>query len=374
MIASIVAAAAAVSGATSVTLVRIPGAEAFSAQVYVRGGSGYEAEAENGISHLLEHLLFRDGAPDARAERAGCVLNGTTYREVIRFTCDGPGTAWREGVASLADLLRPLQGAFDIAKEVGIIEQEIAETSLDPLSAMAETLAPGKLPHGSPDRMRALSPDRLRAWYRQLVCGENLTIVLAGNLPEGAEAVAAKEFAFLEKGARMPTAASIANEAGSMELGVAFGVSRPAPGIDRLDEYAAWLAALSFLAGEGGLAAELGLKCRASFGPSSSGSMATVAFEPRGEPKAVKEASLGALDRLAAGLTQEQFEFVKTRLTNQFKNSLKNPREAAALAGIGRSLRGLPLEERLPEAISRLTSADANRAALALAKAKEAIR
>src|SRR5271166_5740034 len=107
--------------------------ETASLGVFVAAGSRHEDEAEQGLSHLLEHMAFKGTARrDARAiaeaiESAGGDLNAATsvestayYARVLREDC---GLA----LDVLADILTPsLFDPLELEREKAVILQEIA--------------------------------------------------------------------------------------------------------------------------------------------------------------------------------------------------------------------------------------------------------
>jgi len=74
------------NGLTVVT-VELPHLHSVSVVMYARVGSRYEPVADNGLSHFLEHMLFRgtERLPDAYAlNHAIEALGGTLYAETGR--------------------------------------------------------------------------------------------------------------------------------------------------------------------------------------------------------------------------------------------------------------------------------------------------
>ena len=69
--------------------------KSFCLALYVRAGSLFENSSDNGISHMLEHMVFRnlkrkyDNFYEQLALH-GIELQGCTYKEFIRFTLIGP--------------------------------------------------------------------------------------------------------------------------------------------------------------------------------------------------------------------------------------------------------------------------------------------
>lgn len=72
-----------------------PNLKSFCLALYVRAGSLFENSSDNGISHMFEHMVFRnlkrkyDNFYEQLALH-GIELQGCTYKEFIRFTLIGP--------------------------------------------------------------------------------------------------------------------------------------------------------------------------------------------------------------------------------------------------------------------------------------------
>ncbi len=68
----------------------------FCIAFYVRAGSIYEPDCSNGITHLLEHTIFRninkkyDGKLYDLLALNGLSFSGETYKELLRFSVEGP--------------------------------------------------------------------------------------------------------------------------------------------------------------------------------------------------------------------------------------------------------------------------------------------
>ena len=96
-------------------------------------GSRYETEAESGISHFVEHMVFKGGRryPTARdvseaIEGVGGVLNAATDREATIFWTRVPTAKLGLAVSVLADmLLSPALDAAEVAKERQVVIEEL---------------------------------------------------------------------------------------------------------------------------------------------------------------------------------------------------------------------------------------------------------
>jgi predicted Zn-dependent peptidase len=100
--------------------------------VWVRVGGRYEPLAQTGISHFIEHLLFKGThrrsceALKQAIEGIGGSLNGFTAEEFTCYLAKVPAAYLRRGVTILSDMvlhstLRPV----DIEREREVILEEI---------------------------------------------------------------------------------------------------------------------------------------------------------------------------------------------------------------------------------------------------------
>ena len=96
-------------------------------------GSRYESEAESGISHFVEHMVFKGGRrfPTARdvseaIEGVGGVLNAATDREATVFWTRVPIAKLGLAVSVLSDmLLSPALDPEEVVKERQVVIEEL---------------------------------------------------------------------------------------------------------------------------------------------------------------------------------------------------------------------------------------------------------
>jgi len=114
----------------------------------VGAGSRYESDAEAGISHFLEHMLFKGTArrPTAQlvadtVERVGGRLNASTSREITSYYAKVPSRHIDTGLDLIADMLRnSLIDAEEVEREKGVIVEEIAQGEDAPTAVGAHLL------------------------------------------------------------------------------------------------------------------------------------------------------------------------------------------------------------------------------------------
>lgn len=113
-----------------------PNLRSFCLSLYVRAGSIFEDISNNGISHLFEHVVFRnikneyENFYELLAMRGLC-FQGSTYKEFMSFTIDGPQHEFDfaiEILCGLFDEIKPT--SHDFNNEKGRIKAEIREEDL----------------------------------------------------------------------------------------------------------------------------------------------------------------------------------------------------------------------------------------------------
>jgi predicted Zn-dependent peptidase len=102
--------------------------------VYVRAGAIYESEEHAGISHLLEHLLFRKRLAGTEAlqrlEKLGGKYNGVTSKDVTYFFISTSMEHWKEACDIMSAIVTKLDiTEKDLEHEVGICKEEMYRAS-----------------------------------------------------------------------------------------------------------------------------------------------------------------------------------------------------------------------------------------------------
>jgi len=167
-----------------------------TAQAWVRVGSIDETQEEAGLSHVLEHMLFK-GTRHFRAdqisrwiEALGGSLNAETSREHTRYYIDVPRDGARQAVTLLSELL--YRASFDAGewnRERPVILEEIKRRNDDPESQLWELFNQTLFTHprlrrpviGYPATVEAVTPDVLRRFYERHYRAERAVVVVAGD-------------------------------------------------------------------------------------------------------------------------------------------------------------------------------------------------
>lgn len=174
----------------------------------VRVGSRYESAEELGVSHFLEHVLFRgcEGFPDGDAlnrafEGVGGMLDAHTGVETTDFDMTVHPGKLSEALAVLAPFLRA-PGFAELEKERQILLDELAYDynergrMINPAILAAELMWPdhplGRCVGGVPATISVLKEANLRGHHARYFRPENMVLGLAGRL-DGGEAIAMVE-------------------------------------------------------------------------------------------------------------------------------------------------------------------------------------
>jgi zinc protease len=167
-----------------------------SAQAWVRVGSVDESENEAGLSHVLEHMLFK-GTEHYRAEEIsrwiealGGSLNAETSREYTRYYIDVPAHGAQEAVTLLSELLyRATFDPLEWARECPVILEEMKRRNDDPESVLWDVFNEVLYKNtrlrqpviGYPRTVEAVTPEILRRFYERHYRAERAVLVIAGH-------------------------------------------------------------------------------------------------------------------------------------------------------------------------------------------------
>ena len=126
---------------------RVPGARSVAIGVWVAVGSRDEPAELSGVSHFLEHLLFK-GTPTRSAadisrsvDRVGGDINAFTSKEYTAYYCRMPRRHGAAGIELLGDTLtRSLLSDDDVESERQVILEELAMDDDSPDDVALRTL------------------------------------------------------------------------------------------------------------------------------------------------------------------------------------------------------------------------------------------
>ena len=163
--------------------------------VWVLRGTRDEKPTEVGISHFLEHLVFK-GTKSRNAyqiakslESLGGDLNAYTTREYINYHCIVLKEDWKIGLEILADLVCNMKiSKKDFELEKKVILQEIAMSDDTPEELIYDYFYAGVYKNhplerqilGSSETIEKMTQKKVFEFYKHFYQGENLIISAAG--------------------------------------------------------------------------------------------------------------------------------------------------------------------------------------------------
>lgn len=184
-----------------IVLITEPVATAKTAAIgfWFYSGSRYETDNTRGISHFVEHLLFK-GTTTKNAfdiavsfDRIGGYINAFTDRENICVHCVVPSSFTTQALTVMNDMmLNSTLTRIDIEKERSVIESEIAASSDDPEEAANDAIFETVWPHqsvsqsisGSVEDIRKITREDLYEWYNKNIVHGKLVVCISGNFNE----------------------------------------------------------------------------------------------------------------------------------------------------------------------------------------------
>jgi predicted Zn-dependent peptidase len=198
----------------------MPHVRSVSVGVWINAGSRSETPEQNGISHFIEHMLFkgttRRSAEDiARSvDSIGGNLDAFTAKELVCFNTKVLDQHLSLAFDVLADLvLHPIFRAEDLEKEKGVILEEIKMEADSPDYLVHEIFSSnfwkdhplGKPILGTPQTVKRFDRAMVQDYYGSIYVPANLIVTAAGNLThERLVALVSEHFESLPPGRPMP--------------------------------------------------------------------------------------------------------------------------------------------------------------------------
>ena len=175
---------------------QVPNFHSVAIGVWVRAGSVTETDKENGISHLIEHMLFKGTEKRSAKQIAidmdnlGGQINAFTAKECTCYYIKVIDEKIKEGIDVLSDLF--LNSKFDekeLEKEKGVVLEEIAMYNDTPDEVAHELISSTffkdtlleKAILGPADNIKAFKRDDLMNYKNKYYGTENIVIAVAGN-------------------------------------------------------------------------------------------------------------------------------------------------------------------------------------------------
>lgn len=174
----------------------LPHTRSVTISIYVAVGARYEPDALSGISHFVEHMLFKGTRkrPTAQEiavaiEGIGGFINASTGQELTNYWVKVPYQHFDTGLDVLSDMLQAaLLAPEEVEKERRVIIEEIRQTldmpeelvffDLDALMWLPHPL--GRDVAGTPETVGAMTRQQLAEYIQSNYHANNLVVSVAG--------------------------------------------------------------------------------------------------------------------------------------------------------------------------------------------------
>lgn len=185
------------SNGISVVMEEIPTLKSVTVGIYVKTGAKYEKEGEHGVSHLLEHMLFKGTAKRSakqlseEIDNIGGNMNAFTSKEVTSYYCTVIDKYIDTAVDVLADIfINSVFNAEELEKEKNVVIEEIRMYEDVPEEQIHDmnsefVLKGGGTENsvlGTEESVKGITRDKLVAYFKERYTVDNTIIAVAGNI------------------------------------------------------------------------------------------------------------------------------------------------------------------------------------------------
>ena len=165
--------------------------------LYVKAGCMYESAEENGITHFLEHALYRNvnalmgGSLYSTLDREAIEFSAATYNEMMQFSVWGDGASFDSMSEIISLVLSPIVlSKEEFLAERGRVKAEIREsddrTSLQSFvsSAVYEGTPLARTILGALGGISKISRDKLEKYRARIFNKDNIFFYVTGNFTD----------------------------------------------------------------------------------------------------------------------------------------------------------------------------------------------
>lgn len=174
----------------------LPYLRSCSLGIWIANGSRHETPETEGMSHFIEHMLFKGTETRSARDIAeqtddiGGYINAFTARECTCFYAKTLDSHLEEAMDILSDMIsHPRLSPHDLALEKDVVTEEIHMYEDTPEELVQETLNSlcfpdhniGKNILGTEESLASFTPDSVRAYMRKHYAAGNVVVAVAGN-------------------------------------------------------------------------------------------------------------------------------------------------------------------------------------------------
>ena len=168
-----------------------------STRLFVHAGAAFEGKGEEGISHLLEHMVFKGtesrpaGAVARDVEAVGGYLNAYTSFDHTVYLTDMPAAHWKLSLDVVKDMaFNATLDPQELALEKDVVVAELQRGKDSPSSRifdilLAETLKDTPYAHpiiGFENTIRSFTPQQMRAYIARHYQPQSMLLVVVGKV------------------------------------------------------------------------------------------------------------------------------------------------------------------------------------------------
>ncbi len=168
-----------------------------STRLYVKTGSANESPEDAGISHVLEHMVFKGtqrrpkGAISAEVEAAGGYLNAATSFDYTVYQTDMPSEHWALGIDIVKDMaFHATLDGNELESEKEVILSELQRGQDNPGQRIFKELHTAALqgtPYDHPiigfeETIKAVTPQSMRQYIAKYYQPQNMLLTVVGNV------------------------------------------------------------------------------------------------------------------------------------------------------------------------------------------------
>ena len=175
----------------------MPAVRSVSLGVWLDAGSRHEADPDSGMTHFIEHMVFK-GTDRFSARELACEIDGLgghldafTSKETTAFTAKVLDEHWPRALDVLADMVQnPTFAEDEIEREKGVILEELKMDEDNPDYLLGTIFAGsfwrdhgmGRPVIGTQESIQGFARSRLRQFFAETFRAPNLLLAAAGNL------------------------------------------------------------------------------------------------------------------------------------------------------------------------------------------------
>lgn len=174
-----------------------PQSETVSLGIWVNTGAAYETEDINGISHFVEHMVFKGSKKrnskeiSEEIENVGGQNNAYTSREFTAFYAKMLKNDVELALDVISDfVLNPTFPEDEMVKEKEVVVQEIKQSIDTPDDVVFDYFQEKAFPNqplgrtilGPAEKVRSFTPDTLYTYMKNNYAAQNTVVVAVGNI------------------------------------------------------------------------------------------------------------------------------------------------------------------------------------------------